>query len=134
MGAEYQFHYDKPAVADPDKSEAKIQASMLARLKNVAPGIYVFAVPNGGKKSDWEHLQRWREGAKKGASDLILVWPRAVAFVEVKNGKGSLSPDQISFLNRMQKMGHPAGCFRSADTLEAWLRLQGAPFIGRVTA
>jgi len=134
MGAAYQFHYDPPSVADPDKSEAKIQAAMHARLKNVAPGIYVFAVPNGGRRSDWEHLQRWREGARKGASDLVLVWPKVTAFVEVKNAKGALSPDQISFLNRMHNMGHPAGCFRSADTLENWLRSLGAPFIGRTAA
>lgn len=134
MGADYLFHYDPPSVADPDKTEVKIQAAMLARLKNVAPGIYAFAVPNGGKRSDWEHLQRWREGARKGASDLVLVWPKVTAFVEVKNAKGSLSPDQIAFLNRMQRMGHPAGCFRSADTLEEWLRDKGAPFIGRIDA
>ena len=133
MGAEYQFHYDPPSVADPDKSETDIRVSMLQRLTHVAPRIYAFAGPNAGRRSRWESMQRKKEGMKSGVSDLVLTWPRVSAFVEVKSRNQPLEDDQITFLNRMVRMGHPAGVFRSADTLEAWLREQGAPFIGRVT-
>jgi hypothetical protein len=134
MGAEYPFHYDLPSVADPNKSETDIQVSILQRLTHVAPRVFAFAVPNAGRRSRWESMQRKKEGMQSGVSDLVLTWPRVVAFAEIKDRKGALSDDQISFLNRMARMGHPAGCFRSPDTLEAWLREQGAPFIGRVTA
>jgi len=124
----YAFHVDPPSVAD-DLPEDRIQASMLSRIRNVAPGVGAFAVPNAGKRSDWERVQRWKEGAHAGTSDLVLPWPKAVAFVEVKNRNGKLTTEQVAFLNRMSRMGHPAGCFRHADTLEVALRFWGAPMI-----
>lgn len=81
---ERRFHYDLPRVCPEGTKEDDVQAAMLRDLKACAPEISAFAVPNAGKRTRYERQQRKREGMKAGVVDLILTWPRGVAFVEVK--------------------------------------------------
>lgn len=52
----------------------------------------------------------------KGFSDLLFVGTDGrVAFIECKDDKGKLRPEQIKFLKLMQSYGHRAGVARSVE-------------------
>ncbi len=111
------------------------QVAFLSQLHREGPGIDAMAVPNAGRASDWERIQRWREGARKGALDLVLTWEptqqgdRGVFFVEFKDGQKMPTPTQRDRLNRYYRMGHRCGVYRNPATLIAHLRAAGAPFL-----
>jgi hypothetical protein len=127
---------DEPWFIEPkDKdpaSEIKRQLLFLSRLKILAPAVDALAIPNAGKSTDWQRIQRWREGARRGALDLVITWKTDVFFAEFKDGDGMPSKDQRERLNRYYRMGHKCGVYRNPDTLLEHLRGLGAPFIGRV--
>lgn len=122
----YAFHYDAPAVADPG-DELSIQIKMRKAIKNRLRNTEFVAVPNGTQRTAWSAINAQREGMKAGFVDGLVIWPGDIAFVEVKARAGALSENQIDWLNRLTRMGHKAGCFRSVETLMAWLIEQGAP-------
>jgi hypothetical protein len=109
--------------------ELKRQGLFLSRLHNQAPAVHAFAVPNSGKRSDWERIARWREGAVAGALDLIIFWRGGVFFAEFKDKDGMPSRPQRDMLNSIYRAGHHCGVYRTADTLLAHLRAAGAPFL-----
>ena len=52
----------------------------------------------------------------KGYRDLLFVWTDGkVAFIECKDDKGTLRPEQERFLKTMQSYGHRAGVARSPE-------------------
>jgi hypothetical protein len=120
-------------------SELQRQTSFLALLARLAPAVDALAIPNAGKSTDWERVQRWKEGARRGALDLVITWQpewagdRGVFFAEWKNGTAMPSPAQRDRLNRYYRQGHLCGVFRKPETLIEHLRVAGAPFIGRLT-
>lgn len=124
----------EPRDADP-APENKRQRVFLADLAKQAPGVDVVAIPNAGRRSDWERIERWREGARSGALDLLISWKptrpddRGVFFAEFKDGKKAPSPAQRDRLNRLYRMGHGCGVYRTAATLIDHLRAAGAPFV-----
>jgi hypothetical protein len=127
---------DEPWFIEPkDKdpaSEIKRQSLFLSRLKILAPAVDALAIPNAGKSTDWQRIQRWREDARRGALDLVITWETDVFFAEFKDGDGMPTKDQRERLNRYYRMGHKCGVYRNPDTLLEHLRGLGAPFIGRV--
>lgn len=115
---------------DRDKTpETKRQRLFLSRLALRAPAVRVFAIPNAGKRSDWERIERWREGAVAGAPDLVLFWNRGVFFAEFKDGAGMPTRRQRDMLDALYRAGHHCGVYRQPDTLLAHLREAGAPFL-----
>jgi hypothetical protein len=114
--------------------EIKRQGLFLSRLKVMAPAVDALAIPNAGKSTDWERIQRWREGARRGALDLIITWETGVFFAEFKDGKSMPTVDQRERLNRYYRMGHHCGVYRNPDTLLEHLRQAGAPFVGSCSA
>jgi len=124
------FHYDPPSLAD-DGDELSIQVRLQARLKLVAPTIRFVATPNAGKRSFGAAARAKREGMSAGFPDANIMWPGGIAFVEIKQKRGSLSPAQIDWLNWLHKAGFPCGCFRSVDRIIDFLRAAGAPIMER---
>jgi hypothetical protein len=116
-------------------AENKRQGRVLSRVASLCPAIAVVAVPNAGKRSDWERLERWREGARAGMVDLIFHWEptragdRGTYFCEMKDGKKMPTPAQRDRLNLLFRQGHRCGVHRTADTVIASLRAAGAPFL-----
>ncbi len=111
-------------------SEDQRQRTFLAMLKKQAPGVFAMAMPNAGKRSDWERLQRWREGAVKGAPDLVCCWNYGTAWLEFKSGTGSLSDAQKVLLNRLNGLGHCVAMVRRPETALRLLAEWGAPVSG----
>lgn len=125
------WHFDVPD-RDPRTELQRVQV-FTNHLAKHAPSIAVFAVPNAGRSSDWERLQRWREGARAGVPDLVVAWKGAdgprVAFMEWKDGKSGPSDKQRAWLNFLHRQGQLCGVFRQPESAVAWLKRQGAPFL-----
>ena len=65
----------------------------------------LFAVPNGGLRHIRVALEMIRDGLKKGVPDLFLSAARGGHFglyIEMKYGKGKLSPEQIIWHDRLK--------------------------------
>ena len=71
-------------------------------------GHFVFAVPNGGSRNLREAARLKAQGVLAGVSDLVILLPHKVYFVELKNpnGKGRQSPAQRAFEEKVRSMGH----------------------------
>jgi hypothetical protein len=97
-------------------AEARIQASVVAWVRLVAPQVLCFAVPNGGLRTKAEAaLMRWT-GVVAGIPDLVLVFPGGrCAFWEIKTGIGKLSLAQEDMLARLDDMDVPYAIIRSID-------------------
>jgi len=68
---------------------------------------YLFAVPNGGTRVMAEAVKLKATGTRKGVSDLVLVTPGAVHFIELKDGaKGRQSDEQKLFETKVTDLGH----------------------------
>ncbi len=125
--------YCEPKDKDP-RSEFARQVGFLNALHKQAPAIDALAIPNARHASAWEHIQRWREGARGGALDLILSWDpvpgdRGVFFAEFKSGQTMPSRQQRDRLNWYHRHGFRCGVYRNGDTLLQHLRDAGAPFL-----
>ena len=80
----------------------------------------VFAIPNGGSRNKIEAANLKREGVLAGVSDLILVYPGRIVFVEVKSRNGKLQESQKLFRDTVQKLGYEYIVIRSLDEFITW--------------
>jgi hypothetical protein len=119
-----------PKDRDP-RPEEKRQLALLRDLKTLCPAVIVFAVPNGGKRTQWAAMKAKREGMRAGVCDLVCVWNRGVAFVEMKDGTSQPSPAQREFLNSLYRAGHHVGVFRQEKAALEWLLGLGVPSLVR---
>jgi hypothetical protein len=131
-GDDLPWHID--AKDDDPRSEEARQVRFLGDAKIICPGVAIFAVPNGGKRSQWAAMKAKREGMKAGVLDLVCTWPgRGVAFLEFKNGVEMPNENQRDRLNMLMRQGHHCGVFRRSETALEFLRAAGAPFVGRLS-
>ena len=96
------------------KEEHYLQVAIhrLLTLNNV----FHFAVPNGGLRNIRVASALKAEGALSGVSDLILVLPNRIIFVELKNGKkGVQSDSQKYFQSKVQELGFEYLVWRSVE-------------------
>ena len=118
---------------DIPSPEIERQASFIKQMATLAPSVDIVAIPNAGKSSEWERIQRHKEGARAGALDLVVTWEptcqgdRGVAFPEFKSGKGKPTPAQRRRLNFYFRTGHLTGVYRRPETLIEHLRERGCP-------
>jgi hypothetical protein len=135
--AELEEDHDEPWHIDPkDKDprpEEKRQLAFLNAVRMLCPAVAVFAVPNGGKRSQWAAMKAKREGMKAGVLDLVCHWASGVAFLEFKNGTDMPDANQRDRLNMLTRQGHHCGVFRQEESALRFLRSAGAPFIGRLS-
>lgn len=79
-------------------------------------GIFHFAVPNGGARNLKVAAALKAEGVLAGVSDLVLVLPNRIVFVEIKNGKdGRQSENQKLFEENVKKLGFEYVIWRSLN-------------------
>jgi hypothetical protein len=110
----------------PD-SETTRQMAFRKRLRNAAPSIMSWAVPNAGKRGPRATAQAHREGMKAGVFDEDYAWNHGIAFLEWKDGQNDLSQAQIDWGNAMVRRGFRVACVRTPDFAEALFREWGAP-------
>ena len=63
-------------------------------------------------------------GVRKGASDLVIVLPDKVLFVEMKDQKGSQSDEQIDFENVITKLNHNYKLIRSVTQFKEMINYE----------
>lgn len=134
MTQQYLFHVDPRADAE-EGDELAIQVRMKKAVAKVAPKVRFVATPNGARRTMWEARQAKAEGMSKGYPDVNLLWPGpGFAIVEVKARNGSLSVDQIQWLNFLTQAGFNCGVFNNTASLLAKLQEWGAPLMLRAAA
>lgn len=100
--------------------ELNIQSAIVRflRLNN----IMVFSIPNGTNiKNVGTRALMKRSGLLSGASDLLVVTPQKVLFVEIKTTTGRLSDNQKAFRESVQDMGYEYLVWRSLEDANDWL-------------
>jgi hypothetical protein len=84
-------------------------------LKHHNPRYLIFSVPNGGNRNKKEAMLFKATGLLSGVSDLIVVMPNKVLFVELKTESGTQSASQIEFQLRVSELGFNYYIVRSLD-------------------
>jgi hypothetical protein len=109
------------------KTEAKIQQEIVMYFKNefcrvgCKPRCIIFSVPNESN-SKRETMQKMAIGMMPGVSDLILVLPGRVLFVEIKTPEGRQSPTQKDFQSTVSDLQFEYLLIRSLEEFKEKLK------------
>lgn len=110
----------------PEPTEAEIQRSVLAYLQSL--GIRAWRVNSGAFKAKGRGGRErfvWCNTAK-GHSDIAGVLPGGRAlYIEVKRRKGEPRPDQVEFLDMVNREGALGFIARSLEEVQAALKAEG---------
>ena len=79
------------------------------------PKHVIFSVPNGGHRSKSEAARFKATGLVAGVSDLIVVQPNKIIFIELKLEKGKQQKTQIDFENKVSALGFEYHVVRSLE-------------------
>jgi hypothetical protein len=121
LGSDFQA-----ARARDGNAEARIQASIVQWALISAPDLLVFAVPNGGLRSESEAARMKWTGTLAGVPDLAIIGPGGRAFfVEIKTPGGRLSDAQQTFVERLMVLGAPFAIARSIDDVRRAFAIWG---------
>lgn len=104
-------------------SEHALQAAILSHIRlRLVPGVFVFAVPNGGARDSVTGARLKAEGVRAGVPDLALVIDGKSHFLEVKTERGpSLAGSGRSARRdrgRRRDVGRRQGARRGARAVE----------------
>ncbi len=103
-----------------NQTEARIQQNCWIWYKNNFclnhhnPKHIIFAVPNDSSSKE-ETMRKLATGMLAGVSDLIIVQPNRVIFIEVKTDSGTQQPNQKQFESDVKDLGFEYYVVRSLD-------------------
>lgn len=109
-------------------SESKIQQECVMWMRNThclatsSPRCIIFSVPNEGKNV-MEQMSKIQTGLMSGVSDLVVVLPGRVLFMECKDEKGTQKPKQKKFQERAELLGFEYHLFRSLKEFQEIISL-----------
>jgi hypothetical protein len=118
------------------KPEEQLQRAVVQLLALYAGrGLLAFAhCPNGEYRTPGVAGRLKAMGTIPGVPDLLVWLPESMSFgIELKAGKGRLSADQVQWHSTLSSLGHRVYVCRSIDEVEAALRAEGVPAIGKLT-
>lgn len=126
--------YVEPKDKLPGNEDAR-QTVVVATIRRQKQ-FRIYAVPNGvWMPSPKQRAKVRREGLNPGEMDIGISWAGSPTVrVEMKDGQGDPSPDQIAALNWYHRRGHPVAICRTVEGVLAWLRSIGAPVTAQVSA
>lgn len=84
----------------------------------------IFAVPNGGTRHILEAKKLKATGLMSGVSDLIVVLPNKVLFIELKIEKGIQSETQKIFETKIKNLNHDYTICRNEEEFKTHIRNQ----------
>lgn len=90
-------------------------------LKKHEPRHIIFSVPNGGSRNVIEAKKMKATGLLPGVSDLIIIRPDKVLFIELKIEKGVQSESQKEFESRIKNLGYEYHLVSSLDEFKSSL-------------
>ncbi|GGC70595.1 VRR-NUC domain-containing protein [Chelatococcus reniformis] len=104
-----------------NRQEEALQKTVVEGLRFALPHGWIVAhIPNGGLRNKSEAGRLKAAGVVAGMPDLIILGPpdegRAGAwFLELKDGRGTCSADQVDIHDRLRDMGPAIAVIRSWD-------------------
>lgn len=105
--------------------ESCLQQQMVRWFRMQYPQYLIAAIPNGGYRSTQEARIMKLEGVLAGFSDLIIIAPGNILFIEVKTKSGRQSEHQKNFQTNVQRLGYHYFLCRSliefCATVKKWL-------------
>ncbi len=115
-----------PAIQQP--SEEALQRTVIAMLRWAAkPGVYFYAVPNGGQRNSIVAAKMKATGTVAGVPDIALVIDGCAHFLELKRERGGrLSDVQKAQHERIVAAGGIVATARGLDEALAILEDWGA--------
>lgn len=84
----------------------------------------LYAIPNGGHRHKAVAARMKAEGVKRGVPDICLPVARGVhhgLYIELKTGKGTASPQQRDWLQRLQAQGYRVAICRGWEAARAFI-------------
>ena len=75
------------------------------RNRNLKNDNLIFSIPNGGSRNPIEALKLKKTGTLAGVSDLIIMVPNRIIFLELKTESGIQSEVQKNFQNKVEALG-----------------------------
>jgi hypothetical protein len=111
-----------------DKTEAKIQQEIFIHIKNNFglehhnPKWIILSIPNESASKE-ETMRKLSIGMLPGASDMVLIQPNKITFIEVKTPTGEQSDNQITFENDVKRLGFDYILVRSLDDVKKYLSI-----------
>jgi hypothetical protein len=111
-----------PNYEKPKTSEARLQADCFIWFHNSFPSQrqMLFHVQNKARNAV-EGNKFKAMGVVKGVSDLILILPSRVIFIELKTEVGKQSPEQEQFQEKVQRRGHLYIIIRSLEEFQEFI-------------
>lgn len=104
------------------KTESRIQQEIVMWFRNeyarnLSPKPIIFSVPN--ERSNVKEQSRMiATGLLSGVSDLIVVLPNKILFIEVKDEKGTQKPKQKDFEKTVSNLGFDYCLVRSLQDFQ----------------
>jgi hypothetical protein len=93
-------------------------------IDRLAPGVFMFAVPNGGYRRPLEAAIMKATGTVAGVPDIICIFQGRVYALELKAGRGRLTDVQRVVHERLREAGANVAVAHGIDhalaQLEAW--------------
>lgn len=98
-------------------SEHKLQVALMDYLRfALRPELEVRAIPNGEKRHISVANRLKSEGVKRGSPDIFICLPAGkIAWLEMKAAKGSLSPEQKEFRDKVKNLDHHYAVAKTID-------------------
>lgn len=96
-------------------SEARFQAEVVQYLQSKK--IFFFSVPNeaAGKDAAIRMSRLKAMGLRSGVSDLVVLMPGRVVFLELKTATGKQSDSQILFQKKVESLGFQYSVCRNLE-------------------
>lgn len=104
-------------------SEHKLQVALIDYLAlALRPELECRAIPNGEKRHIRVAQRLKNEGVRRGTPDIFICLPGGkIAWLEMKAAKGSLSPEQKAFRDKVLALGHHHAVAKTIDDALAFL-------------
>ena len=96
-----------------EKPEYVLQCQCVEWVKRNYPDYIIFSVPNEATHRNSTYYAK--SGVLKGVSDLIIVLPQKVIFVELKAEKGYQRPEQKTFQTKIENLNQKYYICRSLE-------------------
>jgi len=87
-------------------------------LKTSDPRCMIFSVPNDSSNF-METKRKVNTGLLKGVSDLIIIIPNKILFIELKTETGIQSTVQKDFQSRIENLGYEYRLIRSLEQFKS---------------
>lgn len=108
-------------------SEHDLQKQVLEYVSLKGDRVFVFAIPNAGKRSPATAARMRAEGLMPGVADLCVMLPAGrIGWLELKASKGRQSAEQVTFEDVCEMLEHPYAIARTLDEAIVILKQWGA--------